>query len=51
VNNQRLKLAQDASDNAICSYCMIKLGEWVKTGQTEPPSVAQVGPLTNGVVD
>ncbi len=29
VDNQRLKLAGDARDNAICSPCMIELAEWV----------------------
>ncbi len=37
VDNQRLKLAQNASDNAVCSSCMIELAEWVKAGRPDVP--------------
>ncbi len=33
VDHRRLKVAEDARDNGICSPCMIELAEWVKAGQ------------------
>ena len=32
VNGQRLTIAQDPRDNAICSPCMIELAQWAKAG-------------------
>jgi hypothetical protein len=48
VDNQRLKLTQDASENAICTYCVIELAEWLRARRS---GVAQEGLLSSGVMD